>query len=456
MDVSQVVTIADKLVFQSRNKHLNDLERSIIEGVCEGRKYKDIAARRIPPCTEAYVSETAANLWKTISEDLGENVKRSNFKSTIERHQAEFALSNEFVQVGYLNLCSQITINNQRREFYSPLKNRTNTPQYLKTIPDVVPVYGRNQELDSLKQWILTEQSRSIVISGTAGIGKTALARQLLEDIKGEFDEIVWQNLGCQRSVAEFIDRNLLSSLNIEALPEPPLDLEARMSLLLEHFREHRCLIVLDDVDQLFSSGELAGNYTEEYREYRELFRRIWETNHQSCVLLLSREEPSELAVVLGNNSSIYSLLLDGLGEGGREIFRARDLSDEDRWDYVIEYLGGNPAYLESVALAINKLFGGKVSEFCKYEELFLTEEIGSLLTYQSNRLSAAEREVMRCLASEALPLSISIAIESLDISPSDVANAIVSLGRRGLVEQTKTANGILLKLRLIVKTFML
>jgi GTPase SAR1 family protein len=155
--------------------------------------------------------------------------------------------------------------------------DRTNT-QYLKTIPDLVPIYDRTQELDSLKQWILTEQCRSILISGTAGIGKTALARQLVEDIKDEFDEIVWQSLGCQRSVDEFIDRNLIASLNIEALPEPPLDLEARLSLLLKHLRQHRCLIILDDLDRLFSSGELAGNYIEEYREYRGLFRRIWET----------------------------------------------------------------------------------------------------------------------------------------------------------------------------------
>jgi hypothetical protein len=160
------------------------------------------------------------------------------------------------------------------------------------------------------------------------------------------------------------------------------------------------------------------------------------------------------LAVTLGNNSLIHSLSLGGLGEGGREIFRARGLSDEDRWDDAIEYLGGNPAYLESVSIVINKLFGGKFSEFCKYEELFLTEDIKSVLTRQFDRLSAAEREVMRYLSGETLPVSISTAIESLNISPSDVGNAIVSLGRRGLIEQTETDNGMLFSLRSIVRQF--
>ena len=452
MNVANALELADKLMFDSNNRHLDDLERSIVEGVYQGKKYKQIANEY--SCSESHATDVAADLWKALSDALGEKVKKTNFKSIVERHQ--YRNSSSLIQIASVNVCSDITINNQLEDPNPKQNARTSNPQYLKTIPDIVPMYDRTQELDFLKSWILPEKCRSVVISGAAGIGKTALARQLVEDIKDEFDEIVWQSLGCQRSVVEFIDRNLIASLNIAALPEPPLDLEARLSLLLEHFREHRCLIILDDLDRLFSSDELAGNYTEEYREYRELLRRVWATNHQSCILLLSREEPSELAVAVGNNSSIHSLPLGGLGSGGREIFRSKGLSDEDRWDYAIDYLGGNPAYLESVSIAINKLFSGKVSEFCKYEELFLTEDIKSLLTHQFDRLSAAEREVIKSLANETIPVSISRSIESLSLSPSDVGNAIVSLGRRGLIDRIETEDGTFFSVPSIVKKFIL
>jgi DNA-binding MarR family transcriptional regulator len=111
---------------------------------------------------------------------------------------------------------------------------------------------------------------------------------------------------------------------------------------------------------------------------------------------------------------------------------------------------------LESVSIAIKQLFAGKVSEFCKYEELFLTEEIESLLTHQFSRLSTAEQEVIKLLSGEAVPIGISKSIESLNMSPTDVGKAIVSLVRRGLIERNETDDSAVFGLRSIFNKFIL
>jgi hypothetical protein len=155
MDIAEALKIADNLVFASRNKHLNDLERSIIEGVCQGKKYSQIAQDNY--CEQSHVNDVAANLWKSVSDAVGEQVKKTNFRSTIERYQSENSAS---VGQVLFNVCPQITLNNHQ---YHNTKqtDRTNTLQYLKTIPDLVPFYGRSQEIDSLKQYSQSNLDRS-------------------------------------------------------------------------------------------------------------------------------------------------------------------------------------------------------------------------------------------------------------------------------------------------------
>jgi hypothetical protein len=119
------------LVFVSRNKHLNDLERSIIEGVCQGKKYSQIAQDNY--CEQSHVNDVATDLWKALSNVVGAAVKKANFRATIERYRPGNS-SSLFGQISSLNFCSEV-------------RNHPNIPQYLKTIPALIPFYARSQEL---------------------------------------------------------------------------------------------------------------------------------------------------------------------------------------------------------------------------------------------------------------------------------------------------------------------
>ncbi len=83
MNIQEITDLADQLVFNKTGKHLDDLQIQILKETFEGQKYAKIA--KICNCSEGYVKTIASELWKILSEKIGETIKKSNFKSAMER-----------------------------------------------------------------------------------------------------------------------------------------------------------------------------------------------------------------------------------------------------------------------------------------------------------------------------------------------------------------------------------
>jgi NB-ARC domain len=458
MDVAEVLKIADDLVFESTSKYLDDLQKSIVQGVYEGKKYSKIAEES--NCSEGHVTDMASSLWKTLSDTIGEKVSKSNLKSAIERYQFSINSSHhgkDVTQIGNINFCSD-SKNGDRPKDPNNIKSNDGLVKVKKdvgNIPDLFPFYGRNSELNQLKQWVLTEHCRIVTIFGMSGIGKTALIRQLLEGIGDEFDRIIWLNLGCQRSIVEFMDKDLLTSLSPDLKVDPNLDVAAKISLSIEHLQKQRYLIILDDFHRVFRNGQLASTYAEGCEDYGLLLKRIKESNHQSCVLLLSWDKPREIDLLEGKSKLVQTLQLNSLGESVREILKDKGLTEESKWTDLINNYQGNPLWLKIVATMVKDLFGGRVGELAKYEMLFLPDDLRSILNSQFDRLSELEKQVMLSIANQPQPVSMSQLIESSQISPPDLFNVLQSLGRRGFVEKQESATGTLFSLQIILKKFM-
>jgi hypothetical protein len=60
---------------------------------------------------------------------------------------------------------------------------------------DSATFYGRTEELKTLKQWLLIDRCRLIMIGGMGGIGKTAIATKLCQHVQSEFEYIFWRSL---------------------------------------------------------------------------------------------------------------------------------------------------------------------------------------------------------------------------------------------------------------------
>ncbi len=83
MDVKEVLRFAEDLVFSKTGEHLDDLQQAILRGAWKGQRYSKIAEES--HCTEGHVRNVASELWQVLSDVLGEELNKSNFKTTLER-----------------------------------------------------------------------------------------------------------------------------------------------------------------------------------------------------------------------------------------------------------------------------------------------------------------------------------------------------------------------------------
>ena len=83
MDVAEILQFADQLILNKTGKRLDDLQKTVITGVYDGKTYETIADE----ChrSESRVRSVGRKLWQILSESLGEDVNKHNFCWTIER-----------------------------------------------------------------------------------------------------------------------------------------------------------------------------------------------------------------------------------------------------------------------------------------------------------------------------------------------------------------------------------
>ena len=446
MDVEEALEFVDHLALTTTGKHLDSLQKAILRGAWDNQKYKEIAQHHNR--SEKYVKEVGFKLWKLLSVALeDEEVCKANFREKLEnwRFSNISCFGKDYIQIGSVSAetLHSLKISQPEPQDKDRFNEKTSDSERkihldLADAPEPNLFYNRTSELTTLENWILA-RTRLITILGLSGIGKTALTLQLIPQVQHEFDRIIWRSLRNSPPLAS-LQTDLIKFCRGGA-PVPAPYPEERATTgglpLLEHLRSHRCLIILDDIQTIFSSQQLAGNYQPGYENYGAFFKQLTESSHNSCLILLSWEKPREIAALEGENRPCKSLQLNGLGPEAQEIFREKGLAEPEKWSELIDLYSGNPLWLNIVATMIQDLFGGSVSEFLSYDTLFLGD-LESLLEQQCDRLTASEQQVISWLASTPEPTDISKIPENLQLSPPELLKVMQSLGRRSLVETVK------------------
>ncbi|MDB9452211.1 hypothetical protein [Dolichospermum circinale] len=211
MDVNEALQFADQLVFKHTDKHLDSIQKAVVEGTWQRDTYEDIAKKY--NLTEKHLSDVGYKLWSLLSEALGEDIKKTNFRSTFERLNIELS-QNPNICIGtnhYFNFSSQTINNSNQKNQESDINTESKLSSYDLTLaPEIVNFYQRKTELEKLSNWIFKQNTRLISVSGLYGTGKTTLVKRFI-DLKSVSILI---NKNYDGQVADFLAENTLHITN--------------------------------------------------------------------------------------------------------------------------------------------------------------------------------------------------------------------------------------------------
>jgi WD40 repeat protein len=307
--------------------------------------------------------------------------------------------------------------------------------------PHIDQLYGRDQELATLRHWMVDDSCRLVAIVGMGGIGKTSLAAVLVEQVHEHYDSVFWRSLYNAPPFKSILQEciHFISDQQQAVLPE---EVENQISLLIQYLRISRCLVVLDSVESLLQGGSQVGQYREGYEGYARLLQRIGESKHQSCLLITSREKPKEVTLLEGEQASTRSYHLAGLPpEASQNILNDKGLQGtEQNWKALVSTYAGNPLALKLVAQVIREVFGSQISAFLTDGEVFF-RDVRDVLEQQVARLSTLEEEIVYWLAIEREATGLDELQEALvrPVTKGELQEALWTLRRRQLIERSAT-----------------
>ena len=387
--------------------------------------------------TQGALAEAAEISLSTVRNFLkGKNISRENFLDICE------LLGLNFEEVADLGTVSPPAVANEPITSPQPTSNSPQPQQDWGEAPDVSEFYGRTEELATLQQWITEDKCRLIALLGMGGIGKTALSVKLAKTITTQhlFQFVIWRSLR-ESPPVEKIVTDLIKILSCQQETDLPDSLGEKITKLISYLNSCRCLVVLDNAESILQDGTQAGCYRQGYEGYGTLLRRLGNSSHQSCVLITSREKPTEIAASEGETRLVRTLPVLGLTKSVQKILKAKGISGSAaEMARLTEVYSGNPLAINIVATSIQDLFGGNLAAFLA-QETTIFSDIERLLDSQFNRLGDLEEGIMYWLAINREPVSwegLQDDIFSHRPTISQLTESLQGLRRRSLIERVE------------------
>ena len=410
--IEEAIHTANRLASRQANRHLTDVEISVLRGAWDKLEYDQIAAQN--EYSTSYISkDTAPKLWKLLSSALGEKVRKSNFKEALKRNWEE----SRTVSAG----CSE-RIDSEAR---NPGIPNSKVIDCLESNPTENPilcnVYIERPPVESMCCKALTKPGALIRLKAPKFMGKTSLANYLL----AELSALTYRTVNLSFELA---DRNThLTDLNkflrwmcLNISRE--LDLPSQIDEIWDedgigskvsctaYFEDYLLsqpdsplILCLDDVDLLFPHPEVYEDFFGLLRSWYEKgkTRRVWKK------LRLIVVHTTDVYIRLNINQSPFNVglaieLPEFSAEQAQDFAQQSGLTEDcAQVEALMDWVGGHP-YLLKQAFSYLK------SRLIATLEILLAEENTILAVYQNHlreqwvtlqekpKLTAAFNEVVR------------------------------------------------------------
>jgi WD40 repeat protein len=409
MDFEEITTLINQVALVRKGRPLKDVERLVLKGAWENQTYTTMASLTAGYSEDYLKKDVGPKLWRFLSE-------------LVDTQQQGIKLTKRNLQNVLQTWATQTLGPNPEGESVTRGGEGTIAVQALPPL-DETELWGREGNRQRLLQWIRGDRCRLILLWGLPGLGKTALAVDLAQMLKADFERVGYLLLSDQATDSG-VFQALADWLNRGQGSQPVPDSATSLPQWIVHqCRQSNLLIVIDQLEALFAPQQLAGTNRAGRAGVVALLQQLATSQHQSCIICVSQEKPQDFAHWLGPRVRDYPLqgwtdtaVKGFLGQQG-EIRGSRQ-----DWVTFNHRYGGLPLALKGLTSSLQDLYRGELHLFLKQADTGLGDRVHQALQSLVDRLSPEEKQLLYWLALVQTPLTLARLREEIPAYPGTAA----------------------------------
>lgn len=397
MDFEDIAGLINQVALERLGRPLKDVERLVLKGAWENQTYGTMANQAVGYSEDYLKKDVGPKLWHLLSElvDInhqGIKVTKRNLQNVLQTWAKQWKTSQNSDSGQLADSAGQATVATA-----TPIA-RTAMVQTAPAV-EVANFCGRADDLATLTRWISGEDGEEeacgmVLLWGLPGLGKTALAGQLLHRLGHTMERCGYVDLADGPS-----DEALLTALATWLTPgeSPPV---ASVDGVMAQFSHQRCLLVVDHLEVCFGPQQRAGHYQPNTEVIQQLIQRWATGQHPGCVLLISREPPANRFQWMGPRARAYSLQDLNAADTQTLLQRQGVLpASPDQAEAFWQCYGGNPLFLRSVATTLRTVYQGQLLPLLTQPQPAIPDSIRHAITTLLERLTPEEETLLYWVA---------------------------------------------------------